>query len=102
MAYGVLISNNVGSRKSVAVFDSRNPAHIMPQLLKTHHVTAGSSGSFSVPLPESNKNLSEVRVASYPDTNTGGLPNLYYSNGTVTWDYTEVESPTAVTIAVFT
>jgi hypothetical protein len=102
MAYGILISNNVGTRKSVPVFDSRNPANAMMQVIDTFTVTAGSTGSRPIPMPVVAREVTDLGVAAYPNTASGNPPNVKVEGYTVSWDYANVSSPTAATIVVLT
>ena len=102
MAFGVLISNNVGSRKSVPVFDSRKPDNDMPQLLTTVVTVAGISGNQAIPDLAGAKPLKEFSLGVYPANASGNMPDVYTADGRVYWDYATTVNPTAVRIAVFT
>ena len=102
MAFGVLISNNVGSRKSVPVFDSRKPDNAMPQSLLTITTVAGVSGNQAIPALPGAKVPKEFCLGVYPASSTGDMPDVYIESGRVYWDYVSSITPTAVRIAVFT
>ena len=102
MAYGVLISNNVGSRKSVPVFDSRKSYNSMPQSLLTITTTAGVSGNQTLPAIPGAKTPKEFSLGVYPTNPEGDMPDVHITNGRVHWNYYSSVNPTAVRIAVFT
>lgn len=102
MAYGILISNNVGSRKSVPVFDSRKTYNSMPQTLVTLTTVAGVSGEQVIPNLPGAKPLKVFSLGVYPTNTVGDLPDVSITNGRVQWDYSNALNPTAVRIAVFT